>query len=590
MKETPFVEYFRSFPFLSGLIQGYSFEDIVNLIAQVLKRTPEQLKTYDISKLIKMSYPVSYQDVLLELTDHFSRYSQMFERFADQPSRELFFDLVRFRVLPSMKYLEGNLYDISAYPVGETDEWLEIFPEPGREAHTADTIVGHKNRIRDRFPGIRVQLDPVLSDIWEIPQIIDYIHCDYQFYLRREKRQSEICNILYALPLKNAEKCARRAAGRRVVAMAPYEQPWRNVELVKDCGLIPYLLYKRHGCHVRMTGAKGENYSYYPLIDGVQMEFLQDGSLASKIQYTEQHAKQIDLLILRGAHPHNIELAPVYKQHNPDGKIYLGLDANSAWMDRIAWEHPGFQTFMNSCDVIATSGAATARYLNEKWPWKIEHIPNGYYDFEKESRAVSFGQKENIILTVGRLGTVQKATHILLEAFAQVAEHLENWKLRLVGSVEPDFEPYIKSYYERYPHLEDRIEWAGVIEDRKQLSLEYRRARIFALSSDVEGGTPNVIAEALCNGCVIAITRIDSCDEATNAQKCGRIANLEDVDGFADILLELGQSSQLEKMAREALHYGHEHFDMRRITDQLYELIFGAENGEYSNSGLQVCI
>ena len=50
------------------------------------------------------------------------------------------------------------------------------------------------------------------------------------------------------------EPPARRT---RVVAMAPYERGWSNVELVKDCGLIPYLLYKNHGCDVTMVGARG---------------------------------------------------------------------------------------------------------------------------------------------------------------------------------------------------------------------------------------------------------------------------------------------------------------------------------------------
>lgn len=30
---------------------------------------------------------------------------------------------------------------------------------------------------------------------------------------------------------------------KRIVALAPYERDWSNVVLVKDCGLISYLLY-----------------------------------------------------------------------------------------------------------------------------------------------------------------------------------------------------------------------------------------------------------------------------------------------------------------------------------------------------------
>ncbi len=592
MENISFLEYFQSFEYLLKMSEHYSYKEIVYLIAQILKITPAQLEQYDIRNLLKISSPIKYQDVLHELIDHQLRYKWMYYRFADQVSRDLFFNLLRFRVLPSQKYLEQHLFDIQTYPVESAEKCREIFPVSGKEHVDAARIVEYKNHIKDQFPGIRICLNPILSDIWEIPKLIDYMHSGYQFYLRNERiseRSNErsdersgertdfkIRNILYAVPMDETRKSPGKPAGKRVVAMAPFDRPWSNVELIKDCGLIPYLLYKRHGCHVSMAGAKGETYSYDSLIDGVQMEYLEDGSLETKRQYIEQNAKQIDVLILRGVYIHNIELAPVYKQHNPQGRIYLGLDANSSWMDLIAWEHPGMQAFMDCCDVIATSGAATARYLNKKWPWKIEHIPNGFYDFGLMDWQPSFEQKENIILTVGRLGTVQKATHILLEAFAKVSESLPDWKLRMAGSMEPDFEQYIQSCYQQYPYLKDRVEWIGVIEDRKQLALEYRRAKIFALSSIVEGGTPNVIAEALWNGCVIAVTRIDACEEATNSQKCGRIAELNDVDGLAAILIELAESKQLKKMSDEALRYGKEHFDMRRITDQLHELIFGA--------------
>ncbi len=33
------------------------------------------------------------------------------------------------------------------------------------------------------------------------------------------------------------------AEKKRIVALAPYERGWSNVELVKDLGLISYLLY-----------------------------------------------------------------------------------------------------------------------------------------------------------------------------------------------------------------------------------------------------------------------------------------------------------------------------------------------------------
>lgn len=361
---------------------------------------------------------------------------------------------------------------------------------------------------------------------------------------------------------------------KKVVAMAPYDRPWSNVELVKDCGLIPYLLYKNHGCEVRMVGAKGNDYSYQTLIKGVELEFLADGSVRTKMEYIMAHARDIDLLILRGCYETNYGVAYAYKECNPRGKIYVGLDANTIWMDRIDWEDANFQIFMNCCDVIATSVKDIRDFLNSKWPWKIVHIPNGYYDFGKRWISPPYVKKENIILTVGRLGTQQKATHIMLEAFAQVAENIPEWRLRLVGTIESAFKPWLEDYFNRYPALRRQVEFIGSIKERDWLHAEYQRAKIFTLSSELEGA-PNVIAEALHAGCVIAVTRFDMCMEATDNERCGRIADIDDAKDLGRIYLELATSSNLEEMSKRAYQYGCTHFNMENIVDKLYERLFG---------------
>ncbi len=588
MDDKTFFKYFVNYEQFTAMLCEYSFGEIIVEIAQLLKITAAQLEQYPLQELLHVSQTVMYQDVLHELLDNQSRYDWIYRRLADAVSRELLFELLCFRVLPAAKYLEGKIPDSRQQTECINIDGFERLEhvEQTQERSHASTVLKNKDYIKHEFPHIRVCVNPVFSDLWEIPKLLDYMHAGYQFYVRRETKGSKMEIALYAAPakqapqtVKQAPKTTKPAGGKRVVAMAPYDRPWNNVELIKDCGLIPYLLYKRHGCDVRMVGAKGEGYTYHTLIDGVTLEFLEDGSIESKVHYIKNHAKQIDLLILRGPYEDNRALAPIYKWNNPDGKIFVGLDANSAWMDRMEWEHPHFQLFMDSCDVIATSGAATARYLNEKWPWKIEHIPNGFYDFERKNRMPSFENKQNIILTVGRLGTTQKATHVLLESFAKIADFLPEWKLRLVGSVEPTFQDYIAQFREQYPKLQEKIEWVGTIEDRAQLFEEYRKAKIFALTSDVEGGTPNVVAEALYHGCVVATTRIDACEEATDGGRCGVIADRDDVDGFAHQLLELAKDEKLEELSVAAYRYGRRHFDMCSITDNVYELAFGENNG-----------
>ena len=361
-----------------------------------------------------------------------------------------------------------------------------------------------------------------------------------------------------------------------IVALAPYERGWSNAELVKDCGVIPYLLYKNHGCSVSMVGAKGEEYSYLEkYVNGLKMEFLPDGSVEAKVRYIIENAKGIDCLILRGSYTTNFIPARIYKKLNPEGRIYLGLDANSHWIDRLIWTDADFMEFMSHCDVIATSCQAMQRHLNEKWPWNIEHIPNGYYNFGSNNAPPDFKGKENIIITVSRLGTPQKATDILLEAFAAIADKIPDWNLRLVGSIENDFHDFIASYFRRYPQLKTRVLFTGPIKERDKLAEQYKNAKVFALPSTCEGGTPNVISKALNAGCAIAITQVDAYAQAIDYGRCGVSAGINDIPGFANALLALCANENLSDLLEHAYQYGKRSFDMEKIVAKLYYMLFG---------------
>ncbi len=377
----------------------------------------------------------------------------------------------------------------------------------------------------------------------------------------------------------SGQRAANSNAGKkakRIVAMA-HVAGWSNVDLVKDCGLIPYLLHKNHGHDVSMVGARSGGYPYHEqYTKSVKMEFLPSGSTAEKIQYMERHAEEIDGLLCYGCYKSYFQVAETYKRLNPKGRIYSGLDMNSWWADRILWNETDFKTFMGRCDVIATSCHAMQDHLNEKWPWKIEYVPNGYYDFFPQSPP-AFQEKENVILTVGRLGTEQKSTHVLLEAFAKIADRMPDWSVRLVGNVEQGFEAFREEYFKRFPALSERVRFVGPIADRRQLFGEYRKAKVFALPSNWEGGTPNVIAEALHGGCAIAVTRFDAFEDAIDSGSCGKSAAINDVEGFARILEELCLNTDLEQCSRRAYQYGLREFDMEKIVVRIHELLFGGE-------------
>lgn len=442
------------------------------------------------------------------------------------------------------------------------------------EGFEIPAILGAKNHIAEDNPKLAICLHHVPSDLWEIPRLIDAIRPDYRFYLRHYHETQNWETVLYAIPDQGHAAPTVKKARKTVAALAP--SMWHNSQLVKDCGLVPYLLHKNHSCDVRMVSAPSdESYSNLNYVPGLQMEFLPDDSAASRRQYILTHARDIDCLILYGCRANVYkEAAHLYKQVNPTGKIYLALDANSHWMDRIQWTNPDFSLLMDSCDVIATSCKQMQSHLNEKWPWKIEYIPNGFYDFTCGAVPSSLEKKENMILTVSRLGTPQKRTGLLLEAFARIAPEVPDWTLQLTGTVETEFEPFIEDFFLRFPELKTRIIFSGPISDRIELYKTYQKAKIFALPSWYEGGTPNVVAEALNFGCAMAVTKFDAYSEAISNGRCGFAAEIDDTEDFANALLHLCKNSDLEAMYQHAIQTRQTTFDMVRIVDRLYCMLF----------------
>lgn len=86
-----------------------------------------------------------------------------------------------------------------------------------------------------------------------------------------------------------------------------------------------------------------------------------------------------------------------------------------------------------------------------------------------------------------------------------------------------------------------------------------------------------MIAEALYAGDVTAVTKIDEYQEATDDGRCGGASKIGDPEEFGKLLLRLCRDDRLEEMSRHAHTYACRHYDMERIVDGLYELIFDSD-------------
>jgi glycosyltransferase involved in cell wall biosynthesis len=356
---------------------------------------------------------------------------------------------------------------------------------------------------------------------------------------------------------------------------------WKDVELTKDCGVVPYLLHKKYGYQSVMVTTKNAQETYPSLtkkVPGMQVDYLVDCDdfRKSQMKYLKENYSKIDVLSLRGPYSAYFDFLNLYRQLRPDGKVYIALDANSFWMDRIDWQAEDFQAFLSQCDVIATSSRVMQRYLSAKWPFKIEYIPNGFYNFEDVDLQVDFTKKTNTILTVGRIGTDQKNNQLLLESFAAVADKLPTWNVKLVGAIQPEFKSYIQQYFTKFPDLKGRVVFTGEIKHKSELMREYQQAKIFTLTSQIEGGTPNVIAESLFGGCYQVLTSFDAASEAIADGKCGIIVNNQ-LDLKRQLVEICNDQQRLLSGQKAAVELARQDYDFNQIIRRLHYLLFGGE-------------
>ena len=137
-----------------------------------------------------------------------------------------------------------------------------------------------------------------------------------------------------------------------------------------------------------------------------------------------------------------------------------------------------------------------------------------------------FSEKENIILTVGRIGNWQKATEVLLEAFSLLPKDHE-WSLHLTGPVEPSFQPILESFFKRNPHLRANIVLHGNIVEKHALYELYNRAKIFCLTSRYEG-MALVVPEAMYFKNSIVTTRVGGHHISVSGGKTGKVIEKDD--------------------------------------------------------------
>ncbi|MCG7408603.1 glycosyltransferase family 4 protein [Paenibacillus sp. ACRRX] len=357
---------------------------------------------------------------------------------------------------------------------------------------------------------------------------------------------------------------------------------WSNTELLKDKGLTGYMLAKALNARpVMYFGTNISDYPYLSVLPDQEVLFhdFTNGQADAYYKHLNDNYTKMDVLILHGMYEQTTDFLETYRKLRPDGKVYCGLDMNRHWMSRINWASPRVRKFADQCDIIATSSISLRDALNgnPNVNFTCHWLPNGFFNSTETTITADPDLKKNIILTVGRIGTAQKNNAELLIAFARVSNEIKDWTVRLVGTVDPEFQSFISEYFAQRPDLKSRVIFTGAITNKDELYREYAEAKIFALTSQLEGGTPNVYAEALFHGCMFVTSDIDAADDITGFGALGLQYRLGDIDALANTLVKLCSEANKQTIQNHipvALDYATKYYDWHRNAKKLAYMLY----------------
>ena len=323
----------------------------------------------------------------------------------------------------------------------------------------------------------------------------------------------------------------------------------KNVDILKMPGMVSYYISKLSNKEINcsLVTLNNDNYFYYDSFK----EFFNLKILGSDtknntqfnpvIEFLKNNSRDIDILNLYHLDFETLKYAKIYKSINSKGKLLLELDAderikeffepaNRGGLLKLTNKIRPFKSYIlhslvNKSDYIAVESVNIYNYLsgkkNKKLSKKLFLNPYGINSEELSKYNDHSIKKENILITIGRIGTHQKNNELLLEAIESMG-NTGDWKFYFVGPIEKSFEEFIRNYFEKNPHLVNKVIFTAEINDRKKLSEFIQKAKVFCLTSRYES-YGIVLTEAAFYNCYIISTDTGSAKEIVDNMVNGKI-------------------------------------------------------------------
>ncbi len=306
------------------------------------------------------------------------------------------------------------------------------------------------------------------------------------------------------------------------------------------------------------------------------------------LDYMDENAKQIDVLNLYHLTKETIYYALHFKKKNPAGKIYLKMDVYNQMLEEgityskkrlfNSYHKQKEKRFLNLVDVVSAENPVSLNLLKEKYPVlkdKAILVTNGINDRFIRGHypeVKDFDSKENIILSVGRIGAKEKNYEMLVRSFCM--SRGTDWKLVLVGPISNNFDSFVEELVQEYPDKKGLIELVGSIEDRVELYSYYNRSKIFALTSPFESFGIAFVEAMYFGNYIVGTNGMSSFDFISDHRKLGSAVEVNDNEALCETLNNLmSDDSKLRKVHKQAQQQVEKHFYWSNIVVGLDEAL-----------------
>jgi glycosyltransferase involved in cell wall biosynthesis len=349
---------------------------------------------------------------------------------------------------------------------------------------------------------------------------------------------------------------------------------YRDFHFYKDPGQIPFRFSKLGYSSTIVCWNNDENYKITS--QDIPIKIIKKTFINSKLElafifYLIFNSRKINILNVFHLKWESLWFVFWYKLVNPKGFVYLKMDncfyagiypweeifdkkvKRSHWLSprKNTWKQNIYdfltRKFVKYVDLWSVEDDESREYYSSKYPFFKDKLITAYNGhtidlIPDEIQVKLFENKENLIITAGRLGTFPKNTLNILEGFANSAK-MHNWKLKLAGPIDPEFNPIIEDFFQKYPELVNRVIFTGNLNKTALFDL-YNSSKIFLFPSLFEAFS-NVYSESMYFSNAIITSPYTSLKDIIINEEIGLLVDPNSSEEIGNAIIKLINDKEL---------------------------------------------